>query len=315
MRVSASNYEVFTVNYEVFTVNYVVIDCNIFAYYYEDSKNNIDFAMTLKKAELVVKSNRLIDASYRLGLNEQRIILYAICRCREEQKGLFPDAPVVITAEAFAHQFPSIDKSNVYNQLKEAMDDLYDRSVTLYETDEDTGKEQVSKTRWISKASYVDGAGRIKVIFTSDVIKYITRLEKEFTSYQLEKVGNMTSAYAVRIYEMLAQHREIGSRTLNLKWLRETLQIGPDEYKLTADFKKWVIEIAVDQINKHSDLTVSYKPVKTGRAITDFAFKIKDKARKPKAAGAPTDQGYRDKLEAAGQQRIPDPVVDDQEEF
>lgn len=30
MRVSASNYEIFTVNYEIFTVNYVVIDGNIF---------------------------------------------------------------------------------------------------------------------------------------------------------------------------------------------------------------------------------------------------------------------------------------------
>lgn len=32
MRVSASNYEIFTVNYEIFTVNYVVIDGNIFEY-------------------------------------------------------------------------------------------------------------------------------------------------------------------------------------------------------------------------------------------------------------------------------------------
>jgi hypothetical protein len=37
MRVSASNYEIFTVNYEIFTVNYVVIDSNIFRFYYESS--------------------------------------------------------------------------------------------------------------------------------------------------------------------------------------------------------------------------------------------------------------------------------------
>lgn len=271
--------------------------------------------MAFQKSDLVVKSNRLIEASYRLGLNEQRIILYAICRCREEQKGLFPDLPVTITADSFAKQFPSIDKTNVYRQLKEAMDALYERSVTIHDTDPASGHARVKKTRWVSEAAYVDGAGNVQVIFTPEVIKYITRLEAEFTSYQLEKVGHMTSAHAVRIYELLAQHREIGSRTLNLKWLRETLQIGPDEYKLTADFKKWVIEVAVDQINKHSDLTVSYKPVKTGRAITDFAFKIKDKERKPKAANASSDHAYRTKLEAAGQQRIPDAVVDDREEF
>jgi plasmid replication initiation protein len=259
----------------------------------------------MQKKELVVKSNRLVEASYRLTLNEQRIILYAICRSREEQKGLFAHEPVVITADSFASQFTSIDKSNVYLQLKEAMDALYERSVTLHETDESTGLPQVSKTRWISKASYIDGAGCIKIVFTADVIKYITRLEKEFTSYQLEKVGNMTSFYAVRIYEMLAQHQEIGSRTLNLKELRNTLQISPDEYKLTADFIRKVIEVAVDQINKHSDLIVRYESKKTGRAITDFAFKIKAKNAKPK--GKPlTDQQLREELEARGQQRIDD---------
>jgi plasmid replication initiation protein len=268
----------------------------------------------METAPLVVKSNRMIEASYRLTLNEQRIILYAICQGREEDRLLLPNEPVVITAEAFLKHFPSVEKGSVYEQLKEAMDALYDRSVTLYETDVDTGLPQVSKTRWISKASYVDGAGRIKVVFTSDVIKYITRLEEEFTSYQLEKVGRMTSAHAVRIYELLAQHRSIGNRTLNLKSLRETLGVEPGEYKLTADFIRKVIEVAVDQINKHSDLTVSYKSVKTGRAITDFLFKIKSKTLQPKNS-APTDADFRKKLETNGQQRIPDLVADNEEEF
>lgn len=258
----------------------------------------------MKRSELVVKSNRLIEASYRLGLNEQRIILHSICRCREEQKGLFPDLPVTITADAFAKQFPSIDKTNVYRQLKEAMDALYDRSVTIHDTDPASGHARVRKTRWVSEAAYVDGSGNIQVIFTPEVIKYITRLEGEFTSYQLEKVGHMTSAHAVRMYELLAQHRDFGTRTFNLAWLRDVLQIEPGEYKLTADFKKWVLDASVEQINKHGDITVSYKPKKTGRAITDFVFKIRDKERKPKAAGPASDQAAREKLEALGQQRL-----------
>jgi plasmid replication initiation protein len=263
--------------------------------------------MPLSKTELVVKSNRLVEASYRLGLNEQRIILYAICRCREEEKGLNPEQPVTITADSFASQFPSIDKTNVYRQLKDAMDALYERSVTIHDIDPITGYDRVKKTRWVSEAAYVDGAGNVQVIFTPEVIKYIVRLEAEFTSYQLEKVGNMTSSYAVRIYELLSQHRRIGNRTLNLAWLRETLGVGPNEYKLTADFKKWVIQVAIDQINKHSDLKVTCTPKKTGRAITDFVFKIKDKDQKPKTDGTPNDQEYRAELEARGQQRIPDP--------
>jgi plasmid replication initiation protein len=257
----------------------------------------------MNKNELVVKSNRLIEASYRLGLNEQRIILYAICRCREEQKGLFPDLPVTITADAFLKQFPSVDKSNVYGQLKEAMNTLYSRSVTIHDTDPDTKKVRIRETRWISEKAYIDGAGHIQIVFTPEVIKYITRLEVEFTSYQLEKVGHMTSAHAVRIYELLAQHKDVGTRTLNLTWLREALQLELGEYKLTADFIKRIIDPSVEQINKHSDITVSYKSVKTGRAITDFVFKIKDKERKAKA-GLASDQAAREELEALGQQRL-----------
>jgi plasmid replication initiation protein len=234
------------------------------------------------KKELVVKSNRIVEASYRLTLNEQRIILYSICRAREEQKGLFPDLPVTITAETFAKQFPSIDKSNVYGQLKDAMNSLYARSVTIHDTDPATELPRVRETRWLSEKAYIDGAGHIQVVFTPKVIQHITRLEVEFTSYQLEKVGNMTSAHAIRIYEMLAQYREIGTRELNLKWLRNALQIEDDEYKQTRDLRKWVLDAAVKQINDHSDLKVSYTPKKTSRAITDFVFKIKSKEAKLK---------------------------------
>ncbi len=265
----------------------------------------------IKKNELVVKSNRLVEASYRLGLNEQRLILYAICRCREEQKGLFPDLPVTITADTFVKQFPSVDKSNVYGQLKEAMNALYSRSVTIHDTDPATKKARVRETRWISEKAYIDGAGHVQIVFTPEVIKYIMRLEVEFTSYQLEKVGHMTSAHAIRIYELLAQNKDIGTRMLNLAWLRDALQIEAGEYKLTANFINRIIEPSVDQINKHSDLTVSYKPVKTGRAITDFVFKIKSKDAKPKTTGTATDQARRDKLEALGQQRL-DAVTDEE---
>lgn len=260
----------------------------------------------MDKSELVVKSNRLIEASYRLSLNEQRIILYAICRCRDEQKGLLADLPVTITADTFAKQFPTIGRGNVYQQLKDAMDALYDRSVTIHDTDPSSGHLRVKKTRWISEAAYVDGAGNVQVIFTPEVIKYITRLEAEFTSYQLEKVGKMTSAHAVRIYELLSQHREIGNRTFNLTWLRETLGMEPGEYKLTADFIRKVIEVAVKQINDHSDLNVSYKSIKTSRAITDFAFKIRTKNTNSNHQLL-TDHQHRERLEANGQQRLDDP--------
>jgi plasmid replication initiation protein len=275
--------------------------------------------MASPKKDLVVKSNRIVEASYRLTLNEQRIILYSICRAREEQKGLFPDLPVTITAETFAKQF-SMDVKSVYSQLKEAMNSLYSRSVTIRDIDPATGLQRVKETRWISEKAYVDGAGHIQVIFTPTIIEHITRLEKEFTSYQLEKISSMTSAHAVRLYEILNQYLSIGVRELNLKWLRDALQIPDDMYKLTAHFLDRVIDSSVKQINDHTDLKVSYTTQKTSRAITSCIFKIKLKsAKKPKPAriddaylskharpGETRDQAFRRLLEERGQQRLPD---------
>jgi plasmid replication initiation protein len=259
----------------------------------------------MQNDELVVKSNRLVEASYRLSINEQRIILYAICRAREEDVALSSEKPVTITADIFLKQFPSVGKGNVYQQLKDAMDGLYERSVTLSDKDPLTGHTRVTKTRWISTASYIDGAGHVQVIFAPEVIKYIARVEVEFTKYQLEKVSQMTSFHAIRIYELLSQFRSARTRTLNLIELRNYLQIETHEYKLTTNFIRKVIDVAVEQINAHSDLTVKCESKKTGRAITDFVFKIKTKETGSKRQPL-TDQKMREELEARGQQRIDD---------
>lgn len=275
-----------------------------------------------EKKELVVKSNRLIEASYRLNLVEQQIILYAICRAREEQRGLSSDAPVTIRAADFAACFGT-NETDVYSQLKEAMRTLYQRSVVIRDTDPATGKARVLETRWISDKAYIDGAGQIQITFAPRMIPFITRLENEFTSYRLEKIGRMSSVHAVRLYELLVQHLPIGQREIDLAWLKETLQLT-DEYPRMFDFKKRVLDVAVDQINAHSDIAVRYTQRKTGRAVTHLLFEIAEKARakpavKPKAGAAPAidreyierharpgesyDMAYRRLAGAAGRRR------------
>ena len=258
--------------------------------------------MGAKKTELVVKSNRLVEASYRLSLVEQQVVLYAICRCREEEKGLFADLPVTIRAQDFAKQY-GIDGTNVYRQLKEAMETLFNRHVVIHDTDPETGKPRVTKTRWISQASYVDGAGHVQFIFAPAVIPYITRLGEEggFTAYRLEKIGRMTSIHAVRLYELLVQYVTVGKREVEVPWLRDLLQIGVSEYPRIADFKKRVVDVAVDQINDYSDLTVSYEQRRTGRAVSHFNFKIKVKPSEAKPKAEKIDRVYVEKHAKPGE--------------
>lgn len=234
--------------------------------------------MAVEKQVIVVKSNKLIEASYRLELIEQRIILYAIVEARETQKGL-NDGFVTIEAKQFAAMF-DMDSRSVYSQLKEAMDTLFGRHIVVHDTHPESGCARVSKVRWISTASYIDGAGVVQLRFATDMLPYITRLETEFTSYRLEKIGRMTSVHAVRLYELLVQYLAIGKREMGVSQLKETLGIA-DRYKAIKDFKKDVLDVAVSQINEHSDIRVSYTQRKTGRTVTHLIFDIKPEP-KPK---------------------------------
>ena len=121
-----------------------------------------------KKALMVVESNRIIEACYRLTLVEKQIILFAIVKARDEQKGLTTDDPVTIKALEFAAQFDT-NETKVYGQLKEAMATLYRRDVWIHDTYPLTGEPRVTETRWISAASYIDGDGVIQIclLYTS----------------------------------------------------------------------------------------------------------------------------------------------------
>jgi plasmid replication initiation protein len=237
--------------------------------------------------EFVVKSNQLVEACYHLTLIEQQIILYAICRSREEQLGLSSDSLLTIHASAFVGKFDT-NRGEVYRQMKSAMTTLHTRSVKFYKTHPETGKASVIDTPWISRGNYIDGAGQFQIQFAHEIIPLITRLESRFTAYRLDRIERMTSVHAIRLYELMAQYLPLGKRTMEIAKLKEILQLTK-QYAAIRDFKKWVVNVAVREINEHSNLIVGYKQQKTGRAVTHLLFDIKLKPKRveitPKKAG------------------------------
>jgi len=108
----------------------------------------------------------------------------------------------------------------------------------------------------------------------------ITRLEKHFTSYQIQQVTQLTGKYAIRLYELLIAWREIGKvPQIELSEFRAKLGVEDDEYKAMNHFKSRVLEPSIKQINQYTDITVSYEQRKRGRTITGFSFKFKQKSQ------------------------------------
>ena len=225
------------------------------------------------KNNLVVKDNALVSASYYLSLAEQRLILLGIVEARNNQS---QDNEFIIHVNSYINAF-GVDDSTAYLTIKEACKRLRGRYFTYQKLVNDNLEQ--TESNWVQSVSYAINSSYVKIKFTDDVMPLITNLERHFTSYQLEQVKDLTSIYSIRLYELLISWKQKKKVELSLAELRLKLGIEPDEYKAMNNFKAKVLDLAVSQINEHTDITVKYEQVKTGRTIVGFKFSFKQKLR------------------------------------
>ena len=98
----------------------------------------------------------------------------------------------------------------------------------------------------------------------------------------LSQTANLNSVYSVRLYELLIQWKTAGKTPVfELSLFRGQMGLNDDEYKIMGNFKLRVLDLAVNEINEKTDLTVSYTQEKKGRLIHGFKFTVRTKD-KPK---------------------------------
>jgi len=232
---------------------------------------------------LVVKSNALIEASYRLSLNEQRLILSCISQIRRDE---FVTDKIMysISASEFA-KICGIDSKIAYQQLQSAALTLKRREVRITDKPNGDGQhEEILIAGWVQSIRYVKEKGLVRLRFNHDILPYLTELSRCFTSYKLKNVVCMSSSYGVRIYELLIQWGRLGEREVSLVWLKENLQIET-KYNRIRDFKKRVLDPAIKDINKNSDIWVKWTQKKSGRKVTHLIFQFGQKGnRKTKSS-------------------------------
>ncbi len=226
--------------------------------------------------DLVVKDNALINASYNLDLVEQRLILLAIVEARGSGRGINANDPLEVHAESYVNQF-NVARQTAYQALKDACKDLFARQFSYQEVNKRGNVENVL-SRWVSEIRYIDDEATVKLIFAPAIVPLITRLEEQFTKYELQQISNLSSAYAVRLYELLIAWRSTGQTpVIELAEFRQKIGVLDDEYTRMGNFKDRVLNLAIAQVNEHTDINVKCEQHKKGRNISGFSFTLKQK--------------------------------------
>ena len=218
---------------------------------------------------VVVKANSLIEASYRLSIDEIRILALTIGTMDPKSNQKIFD----FTVADFVREFPEISQDNAYKQIQAAIKRIYDRSVKTED------KERITEFRWVSSRTYFKKEGRFRIAMTDEVMPYLTQLKGQFTQYQLKHIAYFNSVHSIRIYELITQYRSVGSREITVEKLKEWLQVE-NKYPRFNSLNQRVLEPAITEINEKSDLVVEVEQIKRGRTIHALNFVILPKQKK-----------------------------------
>jgi len=130
---------------------------------------------------------------------------------------------------------------------------------------------------------YLKGQGIIEFDLTRHVLPFLFDLKNNFTSYELAAALRLTSKYAKRIYQMCSQWKDLGeTKKYDLQDFKKILGLlddkGNEKMKQIKELRERVLDIAVKQINEHTELHISYKLEKRGKAFKNITFSVKPQA-------------------------------------
>lgn len=238
-----------------------------------------NFDLREARNNLVAKDNRLIQNSrFSLGAIENKAILYLISKIQPDDK---PGKIYTFNCK----EFQALLKWNTddsYSYMKIMLQNLGD--ISWWIDGEVEGKKKDILLRWFDITRMDPGNGDIEISFQSDMFPFLLDLQKHleeegryYTTYKLQNVTLMKHRYSPRIYELLKSYqynnkkwtfengtgseydlqRRIADTEMDKK-TRKAVSLIPESWSNWAVFKRDVLEPAVKEINKYTDIKVAY---------------------------------------------------------
>jgi len=217
----------------------------------------------MSKQMLIIKANDLVEARYKLTLTQQRLVLYLIAQIN---KGDTDFQTYVLSVADFC-KYLQINPNNIYEEFVSISTSLVTKSLIIQK-----GTETIVAA-WLSSAVYNSKTGTITLRFAPELKEFLLELKGHFTKYALKHVKQFRSTYSIRLYELLKQYENLGTRTFEVEELKEILQMK-DLYKDYNLFKQRVILTAQREINQKSDIQFDFVEIKNRKRVTVLKFNI-----------------------------------------
>ncbi|MBX4272203.1 replication initiation protein [Clostridium estertheticum] len=222
--------------------------------------------MIKKGKYIAVRPNELIEARYNLSVSQNDIMDMVLTKIEDDNNYLYE-----LNINDYKHLYKT-DTSNIYRNLEKATKGMEGTGFYLL-TNNDKGVEKETFFVWFASIEYVKSEGKITFEIGTKLKGLLLEMKKRIY-YKIEYPINFTSIYSKRVYYYLKSFEDTGWRIDNLDILRKKLQC-PKSYDKYGLFRTYVLDMAMKEINKYSDISFEFQEIKVGRKVARIKFIIK----------------------------------------
>lgn len=244
-------------------------------------KHAID--ISLWQGDNVIMSKSLVNGIHAIELNGKRVLALSMSKIEQKLAKLTKDnsLEIEIQADEFAKVF-GIEKKETYKAMLRGQTDVATAHLSIFSLDKNSMSLKIDKMPWVQNVQYIEGTGKMKVLFNSLLTPHITRFVDNktggYTIYKIQQAGKLKSVYAWRLFELIMQFRDTGWYTTQIKDLAVQLEVAPTVASSFTRLKKYCLEPALKELREKCKMEIEYTATKSGKKYTRIDFKFKDDA-------------------------------------
>lgn len=218
-------------------------------------KYAIDHSNTIKK------SNDLSMAKLNQGLtlNQMQLLAYAIFSTQQNGETTFRK-----------YEFQEKFGINHY-KTEDAFEDS-DKVTALRFSTQDLKNDKFSFVNVFSLIDYELGVFTFE--WNKRMLPHILELKEKYVLTDLTITSKFKSGFSWILYDYLKAHYGNWNKELSKEILMKLFSVEDRKtyQKSTSEFKRGVLNVAIDEINKHTELEVWYTEKRVGNKITGFVI-------------------------------------------
>lgn len=229
----------------------------------------------------VRQDNRLVESRFSSHMTEreQKIFAFIISETKKADLELFKEnrnKQIDLSAKDFAYILKT-SVTSIYRDAEALSSSIQQKRLKIKYIGSDA-KEAFEEITVIPYMRYESGT--LSITVNSHILKYLLDIKEKYTSFRLEHILRLGSAYAIKVYQLLKQYENSPwkSRIFTVAELKDILGLSDVKcYAQYGQFKRDVIEKSKKHINQFTDITIDYEEIKLGRSVNQLKFHIKSK--------------------------------------